>query len=222
MNIATTVDESGIRRAVTKVIEGERLVSCTCCTAEEACCTYPASGFGRDQWDNDDLPDTLEINWAPNYSATVVTRSGATYTGDGLTLQIVSGSWVLSDSENTTTVGICLLKGEGGRVDDVWEDAYLVDDGFGFALTVYRTGLCTWEGTDTNYEIFGETGTLSALIQFNGNLNNDENSVQRFSATMSYAFPSDSGAFGGTKDNNGDPQGNYEFGGSVVLTVTTP
>jgi hypothetical protein len=41
--IATTVDESGTRRAVTKLVEGERLVSCTCCTVSAECCVYPAS-----------------------------------------------------------------------------------------------------------------------------------------------------------------------------------
>lgn len=216
--IATTVDESGTRRAVTKLVEGERLVSCTCCTVEE-CCAYPASGFGRDKWDNNDLPDTLEINWAPDYAATVVTKSGGSYTGNGLTLQIVSGSWVLSDDTDSTTVGICLLKGAGGRVDDQWADSYTLDGG-GFTITVYRTSLCRWEASDDNYSSGGLVGTVSGLIEFDGNTSNDEEKLQRFEASIAYAFPGDGGAFGGLKDINNTPAGDYEFNGNVEITVT--
>jgi hypothetical protein len=221
--IATTVDESGTRRAVTKLVEGERLVSCTCCTVEE-CCTYPASGLGRDKWDNNDLPDTLEINWAPDYAATVVTKSGSSYTGSGLTLQIVGGSWVLSDDTDSTTVGICLLKGAGGRVDDQWADSYTLDGG-GFTITVYRTGLCQWEGTDDNYPsgVGDITGTVSGFIVFYGNGTSDEEKLQRFEAGISYDFLpelQDAGAFSGTKENNNTPAGDYEFNGNVEITVT--
>lgn len=222
--IATTVDEQGTRRAVTKLVDDERLVSCTCCTVED-CCAYPASGLGRDKWDNNDLPDTLEINWAPDYAATVVTKSGGSYTGSGLTLQIVSGSWVLSDDTDSTTVGICLLKGAGGRVDDQWADSYTLDGG-GFTITVYRTGLCQWEATDNNYPsgIGDITGTVSALIVFYGNSTSDDDRLQRFEASISYGFPQlqDSGSFGGLKDINNSPEGDYEFNGNVEITVTTP
>ena len=88
--IATTVDEFGTRRAVTKLVDDERLVSCTCCTAGESCCVYPAScGLG---------PASITF-----YGGTLSGSSG-TYgdTTNGVILE--SGVWaVYRNSVRTTT-----------------------------------------------------------------------------------------------------------------------
>jgi hypothetical protein len=76
--IATTVDESGTRRAVTKLVEGERLVSCTCCTAAAECCVYPAS-CGRG-------PESVLFY-------------GSTLSGDGTTFGDTTNGVILEDGE---------------------------------------------------------------------------------------------------------------------------
>jgi hypothetical protein len=43
MAIATIAGEGTARLAVTKVIDGTRYVSCTCCTTAAECCVYPAN-----------------------------------------------------------------------------------------------------------------------------------------------------------------------------------
>jgi len=76
--IATTVDESGTRRAVTKLVEGERLVSCTCCTSAAECCVYPAS-CGRG-------PESVLFY-------------GSTLSGDGTTFGDTTNGVILEDGE---------------------------------------------------------------------------------------------------------------------------
>ena len=41
--VKTKVDQSGALRIITKVIDGQRRVSCSCCEDELTCCVFPAS-----------------------------------------------------------------------------------------------------------------------------------------------------------------------------------
>jgi hypothetical protein len=146
--IATTVDESGTRRAVTKLVEGERLVSCTCCT--EGCCPYPAEQLGIGYLE-EDLPDTITFD--PNFSADIgaalqtATRSGEIYTTPTYTYTILGNTFtktssvgrglegdpgvdvwgVLQDGLDPSNPNRCLFRvGDSDSLDSVeWRDDYL-------------------------------------------------------------------------------------------------
>jgi hypothetical protein len=53
---------SGQRRIITKVVNGVRRVSCSCCPSEEECCMYPAAALVNGQFTSEDLPDTIVYN----------------------------------------------------------------------------------------------------------------------------------------------------------------
>jgi hypothetical protein len=51
----------GQRRIITKVVNGQRRVSCSCCPSDdEGCCMYPADQLGVG-YTLDDLPDQIEV-----------------------------------------------------------------------------------------------------------------------------------------------------------------
>lgn len=209
---------SGQRRIITKVVSGERRVSCSCCGGEPSCCYFPASGSGRDQWGNDDLPDSVAVNWSPRPS-TNLSKSGATFSGGGITLQIEGGQWRLSDDEGARTVGVCLFRGSGEVVDDLWEESYVVDSEVeGFAITVNRTGLCSWSGS----EIIGGN-RINASLSFDGNLSSNLDTRQKWNAGISVlnlADPQLAFSEGGTKSVSNTPVGEYLFSGEVRVIVS--
>jgi len=154
--IATTVDESGTRRAVTKLVEGERLVSCTCCTAVAGCCMYPASQLGVG-YTASDLPNTLEIT---NGGTTVTaTKSGSSYPFtfgiNSLSLQVIGGSWAFDPApdEWSNWVNSCLITDDAGiNVKDTFADTYnytVVWNGNTLQSgTISRDSLCLWTNKD--------------------------------------------------------------------------
>jgi hypothetical protein len=75
-NIRTQV-VSGDRRVITKVIEGQRRVSCECCVAEVVCCPYAADQLGIGYFE-EDLPDTITINDYVDVPRTA-SRTGTTF-----------------------------------------------------------------------------------------------------------------------------------------------
>jgi len=150
--IATTVDESGTRRAVTKVVEGERLVSCTCCATAE-CCMYPASELEGGYSENElpafvfgvagVLAKTVPAEDVPGY--------GVVYYGDPLTVtfghQIVyqDGAWKELFELAASEPFDCLFP----TLEDLFADDYFVETPTSDGI-VTRQSLCVWTGTD-NY-----------------------------------------------------------------------
>lgn len=239
--IATTVDESGTRRAVTKLVDGDRLVSCTCCTSE-ACCLYDANTLYETEFlQYEDLPETWnEGEFTKLDPPLTAPQMGDNPDGwfDGFTAYYTDPNFVFGnmgyigiyDSTDTlyssaidfapVALGTCL----NDFLTDDFPDTLGMSGG-GFELTVYRTGPCRWEFTDNNYPygIGGITGTVSGLIVFHGDNPNDTDKWQRFEASIGYNFPDaqDGGAFGGFKEfnDNSTPLYNYVFNNSVVITV---
>lgn len=172
-----TIKKTGIGselRIITKVVNAERRVSCSCCE-EAGCCMYPADQLSIGYLQAD-LPDALEINWTGQFTG-AVTISGNQYTSGSVTLKRneAATSWVLEDSstnsKTTRSVGRCLIKGDGNLtpgddlVEDNFEDVYDVTiSGAGGTLfdgPVTRTSLCEWSGQAVN-------GTITTIsLQYN-------------------------------------------------------
>jgi hypothetical protein len=167
--IAVTVDESGTRRAVTKLVEGERLVSCTCCTTAE-CCMYPANQLGIG-YTEDDLPDTIDVDGIILGVPTriIASRNGSFYgpinqsifNGTAFSTYVFVGTNDFDEIvwfENTTNgVGVglgepCLILGnfsEPSAIDDTFADTYEVNFLTDKTVTVTRESLCFWFGQQT-------------------------------------------------------------------------
>ena len=237
--IATTVDEFGTRRAVTKLVEGERLVSCTCCVSE-ACCLYDAKTLYETEFlQYTDLPQTWnEGEFARLAPPLTAPQMGDNPDGwfDGFTAYYTDPNFVFGnmgyigiyDSTDTqyssaidfapVALGTCL----NDFLTDDFFDEYVLDDG-AVQIGVTRTGPCRWAGLTNSYG--GIAGNfVSGEIVFHDNTTGDPDEIQRFEATMEYDLP-DFGLqklpFGGLKDNNDMPEGVYGTGGDAI-TVTTP
>lgn len=170
--IATTVDEQGTRRAVTKLVEGERLVSCTCCTPVDiTCCLldtdldlvlYPNGAISQDK-----LPPTIVLDGV-TYS---VGTLGYGDTTNGVFLE--SGVWAVYKSGVRTTRR-CLVSNIATDIEDEFPATLTATYSY-FGLTVTasltRTSLCLYEG------VFNYDGFDYDVLVFHNNLSPTEGNV---------------------------------------------
>lgn len=163
-------------KVLTKVIDGERRVTCSCCFLP-GCCAYPATQLGG-SYTADDMLDVLRVNWIGHYVGSV-SKSGSSYSGGSVTLAVVNGAWTLTDSSTTPatvrTVGNCLLQGGSFLpydtvIEDQFSDCYEVSwtddtDGNGpGTATVIRQDVCYWESLDQQwYLLFGPYEPFGAV-----------------------------------------------------------
>lgn len=197
MAIRTTGAGSALR-IITKTVDGEARVSCSCCVE---CCMYPADQLGI-EYDAADLPDELTIDWEGHYTG-AVTKSGSGYAGGSITLQVVDGSWQLAHGSTTHSVGNCLIIGDGNHtpgddlVEDTFQDAYTVTFENSTTLTLVRESLCNWiSGGPIEYALYYKDTSAEWILR--------DSSFQE--------IPKTSGQFQDT------PTGTY--GSSGVLTVS--
>jgi hypothetical protein len=227
--IATTVDESGTRRAVTKLVEGERLVSCTCCTPVDiTCClldteldlvVYPNGAISQDK-----LPPTIVLDGV-TYS---VGTLGYGDTTNGVFLE--SGVWAVYKSAVRTTRR-CLISNIATDIEDEFPDTLsLTYNAFGFTVTasLTRVSLCRYEGTDSEGCYGSITHNDSTNLQ---SANGNNWFLEGFTALYEDTFHSCASAQSSTTLNKNNPVGTYaaEFGYdldsnpvSTTITVTTP
>jgi len=227
--IATTVDESGTRRAVTKLVEGERLVSCTCCTAADITCCLLDTQLDLDLFPNgaitqDKLPPTIVLDDVQYSLGTL----GYGDTTDGVFLE--NGVWAVYKSGVRTTRR-CLISNIATDIEDEFPDTLTVTyTAFGYTVTanLTRVSLCRYEGTDNTESCFGSiTHNDSTNLQSaNGNnwflegftrLYEDgfHSCALQFSTDLNQNTPT--GTYSGefAEDLDGDPV-------TVTITVTTP
>ena len=163
MAIRTQLTDN-VRRVITKVVEEERRVSCSCCETGE-CCMYPADQLGIG-YTEDDLPDTIEAPsgdgppGGPRPRGTF-TRNGSgyegTYDGDPFTYQIIGTSW--------QSLCNCLFYCSDNDFTDEFADGYDYDNaGVGQTGFLERTSLCVW--SDQLYYYAGNNPTLE--FYYNG------------------------------------------------------
>jgi hypothetical protein len=148
--IATTVDEFGTRRAVTKLVEGERFVSCTCCTlAEITCCLldtqidliiFPSGAISQNK-----LPPTIILDGV-TYS---VGTLGYGDTTNGVFLE--SGAWAVYKSGVRTTRR-CLISNIATDIEDEFPDTLTVTYTYStitVTSSLTRVNLCSYQGIFT-------------------------------------------------------------------------
>ena len=181
--IKTIVDEAGIRRVITKVIDEERKVSCACCTPT-VCCMYPADQLGVG-YTAADLPDTIDVSGLVLGVPTriIVPRNGSQYgpfnqsTSGGVTftdtllvdLNVFGNlAWLFNDD----AIGdLCLFSpGDTGgeTVEDTYEDTYEVTGPV--SGTVTRQSRCVWSGTGLTLSNYGYQWTVNGRAK-TGNQN---------------------------------------------------
>ena len=195
--IATTVDEFGTRRAVTKLVDDERLVSCTCCVI--VCCMYPADQLGIG-YTEDDLPDTIDVlvSISPTVSQRfLMSRNGSeygpvttTFTVGLITLSydtyiiietFVSGlEWFLlkirqgTNEESLEPIFPCLFAEYStdpdvpNEIEDTFEDTYSVTGPVNGTVT--RQSRCVWTGTGLTLSNYGYHWTVNGRAN-SGNQN---------------------------------------------------
>ena len=163
MAIKTTGTESGLR-VLTKTVDGEVRVSCSCCE-EAACCMYPAQGLFDELYTWDDLPDELDGPdgqiWTkrpePENIDQAVVYQSAIYDGEeSISLGDGGGFWsALAGTESNQ----CLSDPAWGFTDR-FEDTYMAscdfylngsfDSSFG-PVEIERLDLCTWQGSSGDF-----------------------------------------------------------------------
>jgi hypothetical protein len=165
--IATTVDESGTRRAVTKLVDGERLVSCTCCTPVDITCCLLDTQIDLDLYPNgaisqDKLPPTIILDGV-TYS---VGTLGYGDTTNGVFLE--SGVWAVYKSGVRTTRR-CLVSNIATDIEDEFPDTLTVTYTYStitVTSSLTRVSLCsyqgifTFDGFDYDVQVFQNGGGL--------------------------------------------------------------
>jgi hypothetical protein len=213
--IKTQVTDN-VHRVITKVIDEERRVSCSCCSGQDGCCMYPATLFGS-AYGAADLPDSVTVNWSGRYNGTL-NKSGSSYVGGGVTLQIVNNVWKLSDSNGTRTVGNCLFaEFNSPLVTDQFEDSYRFIqnyDPFEQNIILVRKSLCYWEGT-------GDFDVCNYYLAY-GTGSNDGSGIPPIwsvSATGFGGFCGEGAIVGKSSGSGNTPVGQYVDPGDANLDV---
>jgi hypothetical protein len=164
-----TIKRAG-NRIITKVVNGQRRVSCSCCPSEEGCCMYPAQGLTDGLYTVQDLPDELEMYYSDGVNfdgPTIVSHNGDGTYGEfnevgsanpaAIAISFAGDEWITSYFQLDPSTD-CLIKTL--EADDppslsrtnVWvfdrfEDTYTVEILFGDSAgtyTVTRQSLCVW------------------------------------------------------------------------------
>jgi len=163
-----TIKRSG-NRIITKVVNGVRRVSCSCCEESE-CCMYSSEAFRNGDLSFEDLPDKIffvntqgqqfEINKvaSPIYDDTTTGTPMTVYYGfvsDGIVLRGDGGGWgYWADFSPPDDLFECLITYYDGTASswpyaDDFADTYTVTTPFSSG-TVTRFALCNWAGLDGN------------------------------------------------------------------------
>lgn len=171
------------RRIITKLIDGQRRVSCSCCE-EAMCCPYPADQLGVG-YTEDDLPDTIDV--LVNISTTadqrfLMSRNGSEYGPVETTFTIGATTitydtyvivetfvaqlqWFLlsirqgTGEESLEAISPCLFDEFSSSedipniIEDVFEDTYTVSGPA--SGTVTRQSRCVWTGAGLTLSNYG-------------------------------------------------------------------
>jgi hypothetical protein len=174
MTIKTQLVE-GQRRIITKVVNGQRRVSCSCCPSEEGCCMYPAAAVESGLIALEDLPNEIFSDNFGNPVSYFKVESpidasgfvGVPYLvyygtlGDGVGIETGSGLWSGQVDFDIAIFRACLISYildlDNGLVPDpdwyvdAFSDTYSFETASGITLgTIARDSLCFWSGL-TNF-----------------------------------------------------------------------
>jgi hypothetical protein len=222
-----TIKRAG-NRIITKVVNGQRRVSCSCCPSDVECCMYPAQGFYDGLYTEQDLPD--EIYLPPfdlsavdqSYVGEVIQRNGTIYgpaqhptnqriefVEDSFGRPIwawYTGDFVIFD-EDCLVSEIPGFQGAQRETMDLFADTYTVERRTetltgppDATFTITRESLCRWCGFDPLLE-------STICLEYN---------APTFAGQGHWSI----GGFGEAPPrNNSSPAGNYADGGSIWMVL---
>ena len=165
--IATTA-VNGVTRIVTKVENGVRRASCSCC---ETCCMYSAENYNGFTFDPEEqLPNAITINGA-SYSRIGSgygdTTNGVFWNGEGWTKYINGASsqqnCLISSGIQDQFADQYLINSSVILVGDL-DDYEIVEEGDDFLVT--RVSLCRWESADSAKQLIFLDGLNENLGAF--------------------------------------------------------
>ena len=126
---------------------------CACCGP--LCCMYPANALGYGVYGSSDLPDSIVINgvtFARNGVSYGDTVNGIIFEGDYVSKSPL-GTWFWARYKNgIRSLQECLI---ASGITDQFRASYTLLRNLSnppSTVTLIRTGLCTWEGTQEFYE----------------------------------------------------------------------
>jgi hypothetical protein len=161
MAIIRTQLVSGQRRIITKVVNGERRVSCSCCPSEEGCCMYPADQLGVG-YTAEDLPDEImyiinvqgeqRLAW-PKVGDKYVRQFCDDEECYEAEIRVEGGQWLFGFDNNVPPAywfgSNCLFQeGDEQGFKDNFADTYTVTTNQATGV-VTRRSLCSWTGIDS-------------------------------------------------------------------------
>jgi len=175
-NVRTQVSGS-TRRVLTKVVNGQRRVSCSCCEEPE-CCMYSATALTNGIYRAEDLPDEIVVSdgfssWTAQRQGTNFVAEDAFASGEDIVIGLFEGEWRLwVDAGNGPEFiigdysAVCLINTpfsefeRNPAIQDPFEDSYSVSYSTGEIPTtsVSRINLCQWRARIT---LNGEPFTIT-------------------------------------------------------------
>jgi hypothetical protein len=150
MAIIKTKLVNGDRRIITKVVGGQRRVSCSCCPSDVECCMYPAAQLGIG-YSQDDLPDSVEVFDQTN--TYTFTKNGSIYEFSNLSLRAIDGRWAPfadADEIGDRSQACLIAPNDTLRVTDFFADNYSITKEF-TTDERERVSLCVWGGSQGGY-----------------------------------------------------------------------
>jgi hypothetical protein len=169
---------SGQRRIITKVVNGVRRVSCSCCEEAGGCCMYPAQGLTDGLYTTADLPDEIVMYYGDgtNFEGpTTASKSGNQYAAANILVELEPAGmeWIKSYFQLSPGT-FCLIDGLEQELSsfgdtyvlvfDNFEDTYTINTNSG-SVVVTRESLCIWSGFDVcgaKWQlVYGDASTLA-------------------------------------------------------------
>jgi hypothetical protein len=148
----------GIRRILTKIVNSQRRVSCSCCDIiVPECCMYPAQGLLDGVFTANDLPDSIDIT--DSGITNTYSKNGSIYEFSNKSLRPINSRWIqfLDEEEVATRNQPCLIAPDDPlKVEDRFLETYNVsytEDGITtISVVVNRIDLCVWESEIFNLD----------------------------------------------------------------------
>jgi hypothetical protein len=135
-------------RIITKVVNGQRRVSCSCCPSEEGCCMYPAADVESGLITSEDLPDQIEVTYPVAFDGSrIFNKTGLEYNFEAENARVfVDDFFVSGNYAWRFQIGI------GGNIDI---DAFLNVDNPKCLIRVPEV-----DGLDGASDLFADTYTV--------------------------------------------------------------
>jgi hypothetical protein len=230
-----TIKRAG-NRIITKVVNGQRRVSCSCCPSEEGCCMYSADQLGVG-YTAEDLPD--EIMWFINVNLEqrfawpkVGDKYVRQFCGDEecyeAEIRVEGGQWLFGFDNNVPPAywfgSNCLFQeGDEQGFKDNFADTYTIDfQSLGPIDELSRVTLCIWGGSQSGYLAYYDGNDSFINFYYSG-------PPHKWIFIRGTVQPEEGGGVWEKDDPQSGPEGTYspsnnagDFAGIGTVTVSEP